>query len=106
MAGVSHLPSKVVVATGTTPRRPEVPGLEIVDLLDSASAMELHALPQSMIVLGGGSVGVELGQMFSRLGIRVTIVELLPRLLPGHHEDASEEIRRSAFSPLSAEPPT
>ena len=92
--GVPHGTRKVVVATGTSPWVPPVPGVESVDVLDSTSVMELEALPESMIVLGGSAVGLELGQVFARLGVRVTVLELLPRVLAGEDEDAAEEVRR------------
>lgn len=92
--GARHAVPKVVIATGTSPWVPPISGIESVDVLDSTSVMELDELPGSMIVLGGGSVGLELGQMFGRLGVQVTVLELLPRLLVDEDEDASAELRR------------
>ena len=92
--GGEHRAAKVVIATGTTPWVPPIPGLEDVDVLTSTSAMEMETLPESMIVLGGSSVGLELGQVFARLGVRITVLELLPRLLAGEDEDGAEELRR------------
>lgn len=92
--GARYAVPKVVIATGSSPWVPPISGIESVDVLDSTSVMELDELPGSMIVLGGGSVGLELGQMFGRLGVQVTVLELLPRLLTGEDEDASAELRR------------
>lgn len=89
-----HRAGKIVVATGTSPWIPPVPGIEDVDVLTSTSVMELESMPESMIVLGGSAVGLELGQVFARLGVRVTVLELLPRLLAGEDADAAEELRR------------
>ncbi len=83
---------KVVVATGTRPAVPPIPGLETVDALDSTSAMELERLPASLIVLGGGSIGLELGQAFSRFGVRVVVVEAAERILPGETSGISESL--------------
>lgn len=94
VAGARHRAGKVVIATGTSPWIPPISGAEEVDVLTSTSAMELETLPKSMIVLGGSAVGLELGQVFSRLGVRVTVIELLPQLLAGEDEDAAEELRR------------
>jgi mercuric reductase len=94
VAGTCHRSGKVVIATGTSPWIPPVSGIEEVDVLTSTTAMELEALPESMIVLGGSAVGLELGQVFARLGVRVTVLELLPHLLAGEEEDAAEELRR------------
>lgn len=85
---------KIVVATGTSPSAPPIPGLAEAKPLNSTTAMELHDLPKSMIVLGGSAVGLELGQTFARFGVKVTVVELLPRLLPNEDEAISEALER------------
>lgn len=89
----AHRARKVIVATGTSPVLPPIPGLSDVATLDSTSAMELETLPRSLVVLGGSAVGLELGQMFARLGVKVTVIELTPRLLPGEDEAVSEALR-------------
>ena len=76
---------RIVIATGTRPAMPAILGLADVDPLDSTAALDLTELPKSMIVLGGGYVGVELAQMFSRAGVDVTLVfrsRLLPEMEP------------------------
>lgn len=83
---------KVLIATGTRPWAPPIPGLDSVGALDSTSAMELRELPASLLVLGGSAVGLELGQTFARLGVKVTVVELAPRLLPMEDESVSDEL--------------
>ena len=92
--GTRHRTGKIVIATGTSPWVPTIPGVEDVDVLTSTSVMELETLPESMIVLGGSAVGLELGQVFARLGVRITVLEMLPRLLTGEDEEAAEELRR------------
>ena len=82
----------VVVATGTRPAMPPIPGLETVEALDSTTAMELERLPQSLVVLGGGSIGLELGQAFSRFGVRVIVVEAAERILPSETPAVSEVV--------------
>lgn len=71
-----------VLATGSEPALPEIPGLAEADPLTSDSVWQLTELPRSMVVLGGGPVGCELGQAFARLGTEVTLVEAAGRLLP------------------------
>ena len=78
--GVEHRARKILIATGTSPAMPPIPGLADVKPLDSTSVMELERLPTSMIVLGGSAVGLELGQTFARFGTKVIVVELMPRL--------------------------
>lgn len=94
-----HVARKVIVATGSAPAVPSIAGLDTVDALNSTSAMALEALPVSMIVLGGGPVGVELGQTFARFGVKVSIVQRGPHLLPG--EDA--EIAKALHEAFDAE---
>lgn len=81
---------KVVIATGTRPGVPAIPGLESIDYLTSTTALDLKDLPKSLIVVGGGFVGVELAQVFARAGVTVTIV-CRSRLLP----TAEREIREA-----------
>lgn len=91
---VEHSARKIVLATGTAPALPPVPGLAEASPLDSTTAMELETLPLSMIVLGGSAVGLELGQTFARFGTRVIVVELMPRLLPSEDEAISDALRQ------------
>ena len=72
---------KVIIATGSHEFLPNIPGIEAVDSLTSTSAFEMENLPTSLIVVGGGYIGCELAQMFSRAGVEVTIV-FRSRLIP------------------------
>lgn len=72
---------RILIATGGFPRIPEIPGLSDVPYLTSRSALLLTTFPRSLIIVGGGVIAVELGQMFARLGTRVTILEHGPRIL-------------------------
>ncbi len=85
---------KIVIATGASPWAAPIPGLSQVEYLDSTSAMALQRLPRSMIVIGGSAVGLELAQMFARLGVQVTVLEALPRILPAEDPDIGEILRR------------
>ena len=90
---VEHRARKILIATGTSPALPAIPGLDQVGALNSTTAMELPKLPASMIVLGGSAVGLELGQTFARFGTKVTVIELMPRLLPNEDEAVSDALR-------------
>jgi dihydrolipoyl dehydrogenase len=72
----------VVVATGSRPIRLPLPGMELSGVIDSTGALELEELPQRLVIIGGGVVGVEFADVFNALGVEVTIVEMLDRLLP------------------------
>lgn len=78
-----------LVATGASPWAPPIPGLAKTGYLTSTTALALEALPRSMIVIGGNAVGLEQAQLWSRLGVRVTVVEALERLAPFEEPELS-----------------
>ena len=80
----------IVIATGTEPSVPPIPGLAGTPYWTNREAIETEQVPQSLMVLGGGAVGAELAQVFSRFGAQVAVVEALPRLLPAEEPEASE----------------
>jgi len=77
---------KVIIATGASPALPPIPGIERVPYLTSTTALDLDRLPQSLLVIGGGYIGCELGQLFARAGVTVTIVDIVPILSAGEPE--------------------
>lgn len=81
---------RFVIATGSAAWIPPIKGLQTVNFLTNEDMFSLPALPQSMIILGGGPVGVEMAQAYARLGTQVTIVEMAPRLIPRMDVEASE----------------
>jgi mercuric reductase len=81
-----------LVATGAAPWIPPISGLADAGYLTSTTAMELTELPESMLVIGGNAVGLELAQLFARLGVRVTIAEALDRLAPFDEPEVSAAI--------------
>ena len=81
---------KAMIATGASPVVPGIPGLREADPLTSDSVWELEELPERLVVIGGGAIGCELGQAFSRLGSQVTLVEAMPRILGNLGENVSE----------------
>jgi pyruvate/2-oxoglutarate dehydrogenase complex dihydrolipoamide dehydrogenase (E3) component len=76
-----------VVATGSRPALPDIPGITDVPFLTNENVFEIDTLPASLLVLGGGAVGVELAQAFALLGSRVTVLEAAPRILAGEDEE-------------------
>jgi pyruvate/2-oxoglutarate dehydrogenase complex dihydrolipoamide dehydrogenase (E3) component len=85
----------IVIATGSRPFIPPIPGLSDVEYWTTHDAIQAQALPSSLIVLGGGAVGCELGQVFSRFGVDVTIAEGSDRLLVLEEPEASESLAQA-----------
>jgi len=83
----------IVIATGSKPFIPPIPGLDEVDYWTTHGAIAAEELPESLIILGAGGVGCELGQVFSRFGVVVTIVEGQDRLLPSEEPEASAVVK-------------
>jgi dihydrolipoamide dehydrogenase len=86
---------EIIVATGSSPRG--VPGIEIdrKRIITSDEAIGLREVPKTLVILGSGAVGVEFASIFNRFGSDVTIVELLPRLVPVEDEAVSAELEKS-----------
>jgi mercuric reductase len=86
---------RFLITTGSAPWVPRIPGIERSDYLTSTTAMELEQFPESMVVIGGNYIGLELGQMFANLGTKVTIVEALERIAPLEEPEISDAMARS-----------
>ena len=84
----------IVIATGARPFVPPIPGLDRVDYLTSDNLWRLRTLPQRLVVLGGGPIGCEMTQAFSRLGSTVTQVEMMPRIMGREDPEISEQIQQ------------
>ena len=85
---------RIFINAGTRASRPEVEGLENVHSLDNESIMELETVPDHLLVLGGGYIGLEFGQLFRRFGSRVTIVQSGAQLLAREDPDIAEEVTK------------
>ncbi|WP_342349635.1 dihydrolipoyl dehydrogenase [uncultured Nitrospira sp.] len=92
-AGQHQLSAKAyIIATGSVVSRPDIPGLEEAGYLTSDEALELHSPPESMIVLGGGPVALELAQFFSRIGVEVTLIQRSNHILSDTDEDLVQPV--------------
>lgn len=80
----------IVIATGSKAAVPAIPGLDRLPYWTTHDFVQTQQLPASITIIGGGVIGCELGQVMSRFGVRVTIVEAAPRLLPGEEPEVSE----------------
>ncbi len=86
--------AKIVLATGSRPK--ELPFLPFngKEVIDSRRALSLEAVPQQMLIVGAGAIGLELGTIFSRLGTRVIVLEILPTILPGIDVQMARRLQR------------
>lgn len=85
----------IIIATGSRPLVLPVPGADLPRVLDSDGALALTSVPSSIVVVGAGAVGCEWSQIFARLGASVTLVEMLPAVLPREDGDLSAEIAKA-----------
>ncbi len=83
---------RAIIATGSKPIR--LKGIEVdsENVIDSTGALELPSVPKTMLVIGGGYIGLELGQVYAGFGSEVTVVEMLPHLLPGADKDLTRPL--------------
>jgi pyruvate/2-oxoglutarate dehydrogenase complex dihydrolipoamide dehydrogenase (E3) component len=85
---------KIFIDTGTRPAMPKMAGLEAIPTLNNESIMELQELPEHLLIMGGGYIGLEFGQMFRRFGCEVTVLHTRTHVLPEEDEDVSDELQR------------
>src|SRR3981081_3735470 len=83
---------EIFINAGCRPSIPEIDGLRNIKYFDSTSIMEMGTVPEHLLVLGGGYIGLEFAQLFRRLGSRVTIVQAGKQLLPREDEDVAKEV--------------
>lgn len=83
---------KVVIATGSRSAIPPIEGLEAAGFLDHVSAFRLSNLPRSIIILGGGPIGIEFAQTLARFGVRVTVLEVMGQILPREEQEVAQAL--------------
>jgi pyruvate/2-oxoglutarate dehydrogenase complex dihydrolipoamide dehydrogenase (E3) component len=84
----------IFINAGARPKQLTIKGVDRIPGLNSTTIMELDALPEHLLIIGGGYIGLEFGQMFRRFGSEVTIIQHHPRLLMNEDEDVSDEITK------------
>src|SRR2546425_12017126 len=92
--GINVDGKKFVVATGSSPRIPSIPGIESVDYLTNVEALSLKNRPASMVVLGGRALGLEFVQMYSYMGTKVTLLQRSDRIIPEEEPAVSDALRQ------------
>lgn len=88
-------PDKIIIAAGSVPATIPIPGLkENPACIDSTAALTLDKIPESMVIIGGGVIGLEMATAYNAFGTKCTVVELLPRLLPGMDAELTELVKK------------
>ncbi|MBI4445692.1 MAG: mercury(II) reductase [Acidobacteria bacterium] len=93
--GKTYEADKILIATGSITKALPIPGLDNMRWLNNVAALKLRGLPKSLVVIGGGPLGLEFAQMFAHFGSRVTILEAMSQVLPRHEPEIAAELRRS-----------
>lgn len=84
---------KLILATGSRPSIPPIPGVQDnEDCIDSTGALEIEQVPEKLVVVGGGVIGIELANTFANFGSEVTVLEAMPKILPMMDEDQSKQL--------------
>jgi dihydrolipoamide dehydrogenase len=84
-----------VIATGSRPAAPPIPGIDHPRCIDSTGALELDAVPQRMVILGGGVIGVEFASIYAQFGTATTVIEMLPNLIGNEDSDAVGALQKA-----------
>lgn len=92
--GKSYKANKVILATGSKVTKINIPGMESKLVLTSDDILDLRQVPETLTIIGGGVIGVELGQAFNAFGSKVTIIEMSDRLVPAADEEVSQVLRK------------
>ena len=87
---------KIIIATGSETSTLPIPGADLEGILDSRAALDLDKLPESMVIVGGGVIGMEFAFIFQNFGVDVTVVEYLNQLVSGVDSEIASELNRSA----------
>lgn len=86
---------KTILATGSISADLPIPGAKLQGVIDSKGALQLTRVPASMVVIGAGPIGLEFGTVFGMLGAKVTIVEMLPQILPNEDEEIASALEKT-----------
>lgn len=84
---------KFIIATGSIPAKPPIPGIDSKQCIDSTGALELNEIPKSMVIVGGGVIGIEIATLYSALGSKVIVIEMLDEILPMMDSELTKMIR-------------
>jgi dihydrolipoamide dehydrogenase len=86
---------KIIIATGSVSADLPIPGAKLTGVIDSDGALQLTNIPESMVIIGAGPIGLEFGTIFAALGTKVTILEMLPQILPSEDPEVASALDKS-----------
>jgi dihydrolipoamide dehydrogenase len=92
---VTYQARKIIIATGSVSADLPIPGAKLAGVIDSDGALQLTHIPESMVIIGGGPIGLEFGTIFAALGTKVTILEMLPQILPSEDPEVASALDKS-----------
>ena len=85
----------IIIATGSSPIQPPIPGADQPHVLTSDQILDIDALPESLVIIGGGVIGCEFASFFSSVGVKVAVIEMLPEILPMMDAELATMLRKS-----------
>lgn len=86
---------KLLIATGSQPVIPSIPGIDLPGIIDSTGALALEAVPESILIIGGGVIGCEMADVYSTFGSKVTMVEMMSQIIPGEDAEAAKVLHQA-----------
>ena len=95
VGGKKVVADKIILAMGSTPSRPPIPGLDGKNVVTSDEVLAMTELPESFVIIGGGVIGMEFATLFATLGKKVTVVEMMPFVIPGIEEEIRSALVRN-----------
>jgi len=85
---------KIIIASGSLPLKPSIPGVEGKNVLTTDEALKIEELPESLIVIGGGAVGIEFSTIFNDSDVNTCLIEMMPHILPGEDEEITDYLKQ------------
>lgn len=93
--GSQYRADNIIIATGSSPIQPPIPGADQPHVLTSDQILDIDALPESLVIIGGGVIGCEFASFFSSVGVKVAAIEMLPEILPMMDAELAAMLRKS-----------
>ncbi|MBI4858608.1 MAG: dihydrolipoyl dehydrogenase [Acetobacterium woodii] len=87
-------PDKIIIASGSVPALPPIPGIDHPNCIDSTGALSLDQVPENLLIIGGGVIGVEMASVYNQFGSRVTVIEMQPGILPLMDGELGDMLRK------------